>query len=260
MTRQEFVDYCKTYFGMKGGSSQHLELIDTFNSFVKSCKRINGLPRTTQFAKGWAWCAQFASTMAIKCGMAMETMPVEMSCTNLIKEAQAMGIWEEDESIMPSVGDWVIYDWDDGTDYANTDNKGGPEHVGIVVEADGSYFKVIEGNYSNQVKYRDLKRNARYLRGFIRPKFPDEPEQPKPTPAPAPAPSGIHLPILIRGSKGADVKVLQAMLNYKTGAGLEIDGSFGSKTEAAVIFAQKGFGVTADGEVGPITWARLIAM
>lgn len=66
-----------------------------------------------------------------------------------------------------------------------------------------------------------------------------------------------NTPTLRRGSQGDAVETLQAMLNAKYGYNLEIDGNFGSKTEAAVKDFQKKHGLTADGIVGAKTWKAL---
>ena len=62
--------------------------------------------------------------------------------------------------------------------------------------------------------------------------------------------------ILKKGSKGDEVEVLQHLLNVK-GHKVTIDGDFGVKTEVAVKAYQKAKGLTADGIVGPKTWAAL---
>lgn len=67
--------------------------------------------------------------------------------------------------------------------------------------------------------------------------------------AAAPAASGG---VLRRGSKGDDVKKLQAAL------GLTADGDFGPGTEAALKKWQAANGLTADGVAGPKTLAKLI--
>lgn len=62
--------------------------------------------------------------------------------------------------------------------------------------------------------------------------------------------------ILRRGSKGEQVKTLQRLLGFK---GDDVDGSFGKQTLAAVVAFQRANGLVADGEVGPLTWAKLAA-
>lgn len=54
-----------------------------------------------------------------------------------------------------------------------------------------------------------------------------------------------------QGSKGADVKYLQAKL------GLKQDSIFGPATKAKVVAWQKSKGLTPDGIVGPKSWAKL---
>ena len=58
------------------------------------------------------------------------------------------------------------------------------------------------------------------------------------------------------GSRGDDVKALQNALNA-AGYSLDVDGIFGSKTQAAVKQYQKSQGLTVDGIVGKNTWGAL---
>jgi cell wall-associated NlpC family hydrolase len=72
-------------------------------------------------------------------------------------------------------------------------------------------------------------------------------------------PTGLYdngLPTLRRGNQGEYVRMLQQALNQE-GAGLEVDGKFGSKTEAAVKNFQQSNGLKADGICGPKTWEEL---
>ncbi len=73
----------------------------------------------------------------------------------------------------------------------------------------------------------------------------------------------INLSILKRGSKGEEVKTVQRLLKAmgytdNHGKALEIDGSFGSKTEYAVKSFQRGAGISADGVIGSDTWNCLL--
>jgi peptidoglycan hydrolase-like protein with peptidoglycan-binding domain len=64
-------------------------------------------------------------------------------------------------------------------------------------------------------------------------------------------------PVLKRGSKGQDVEDLQQALlelDFKPG---EADGVFGVYTESAIKAFQKWTQLSADGIVGPDTWAKL---
>lgn len=65
-------------------------------------------------------------------------------------------------------------------------------------------------------------------------------------------------PVLRQGAKGAAVVELQSLLN-RAGASpaLVVDGDFGARTSGAVLAFQRGRGLTADGIVGPQTWAAL---
>ncbi|GAA4908400.1 penicillin-insensitive murein endopeptidase [Streptomyces coeruleoprunus] len=57
---------------------------------------------------------------------------------------------------------------------------------------------------------------------------------------------------------GPAVKAVQHLLNAKRGAGLTVDGVFGSGTTAAVKSFQSHAGLGADGIVGPTTWRNLL--
>lgn len=79
-----------------------------------------------------------------------------------------MGIWVENDAYKPSAGDMILYDWQDS---GSGDNTGSADHIGIVVSVSGSTIKVIEGNMSNAVGYRNIAVNGKYIRGFVTPKY-----------------------------------------------------------------------------------------
>lgn len=75
-------------------------------------------------------------------------------------------------------------------------------------------------------------------------------------PDPGPTPMPAAMPTLHPGDKGDAVKVLQRALHAR-GRTLAIDGHFGPLTLTAVRAFQEQWGLTADGIVGPKTWAAL---
>lgn len=74
-----------------------------------------------------------------------------------------------------------------------------------------------------------------------------------------PTPPTLPQPILSLGSRGEAVVRLQQRLKTLGFLSGPADGDFGPGTQAAVIEAQRRFGLTADGVVGPSTWAALEA-
>lgn len=158
--RKTFVDAATRWLGYNEGDGSHKIIIDTYNT-------LSPLPRSYQVKYTDAWCATFVSAVAVKCGYT-DIIPVECSCSQMITIAKTMGIWEERDNYTPTPGDLVLYDWQDtGTG----DNVGNPDHVGIVASVVDSSFVVIEGNYSNAVKYRPMHKNSKYIRGYICPHF-----------------------------------------------------------------------------------------
>ncbi|MEU9446285.1 peptidoglycan-binding protein [Streptomyces sp. NPDC048304] len=61
-----------------------------------------------------------------------------------------------------------------------------------------------------------------------------------------------------QGSTGQAVSAVQSQLNAH-GAGLTVDGAFGSATDSAVRSFQSAHGLSVDGIVGPDTWQALVA-
>lgn len=159
-TREEYVNEAKKYVGCKTSNGTHKFIIDGYNE-------IKPLPRGYRVQYTDPWCATFASFVAKKCN-ALDIIPAECSCGRMVVLAHQMGIWTERDDYHPSLGDLILYDWDDR---GQGDCTGNPDHVGIVSRLTDTNFVVIEGNKSNAVSTRTLGYNARYIRGFITPKF-----------------------------------------------------------------------------------------
>lgn len=145
------------------GKDKKQFIIDTYNKYYFNTKR------KVKMQNNWPWCACTWSALAIDLGLT-DKMPVEISCGELIKLAQEMGIWEERDEYIPEPGDAVLYDWDDS---GSGDNVSWPDHIGTVVYVNkaSGYFVVVEGNYNDAIKKRTVSINGRYIRGFITPKY-----------------------------------------------------------------------------------------
>ncbi|MBQ1349072.1 MAG: peptidoglycan-binding protein [Ruminococcus sp.] len=249
--RAKVVATAKKYLGRKESDGGHRRFIDAYNGFKP-------LPRNHRMTYSAAWCATFVSAIAIECGLT-EIIPVECGCSLMIGLYKKLGRWREDENYIPKAGDIIFYDWDDGKDFAVTDNTGSPEHVGIVTDVSGGVIAVVEGNKGGAVGVRYVRVNGRYIRGFG---LPDYAKLATPEVKPAPKPISKKCPysepkaLIKMGSRGDGVRWVQWCLN-KTGAKLKVDGYFGVLTQAAVLRFQKKQKLAQDGIVGTKTRAAL---
>lgn len=249
--RAKVVATAKKYIGCKEQDGSHKRFVDRYNSF-------NPLPRNHRMTYAAAWCATFVSAVAIECALT-DIIPVECGCGYMISLYKKLGRWREDENYTPKAGDVIFYDWEDGTDYATTDDVGSPKHVGIVSGTTCGIISVIEGNKGDAVAFRTVTVNGRYIRGYG---LPDYASKAKVTSTPKPKQKCHYSEPkknLKLGSKGNGVKWIQWHLN-KCGASLKVDGSFGTLTKAATIKFQKNNNLMCDGVVGVKTRAKLKAM
>ena len=150
----------RAWLGCKESDGSHKKIIDLYN-------RYKPLPRGYKVKYSDSWCATFVSAVAIASGMA-DLIPPECSCQQMIELMKKKGIWVENENRTPKPGDIIFYDWQDS---GAGDNKGTADHVGIVEKVDGNKITVIEGNYNDSVKRREIAVNGRYIRGYGVPKY-----------------------------------------------------------------------------------------
>lgn len=158
--RQKPGNWLAQYKGIAEGSEQHKAILKVFND--------SGLCTRYKMTVNDAWCATSVSAAFIAVGLSNIFPCVECSCENMINLAIIAGIWVENDAYVPDVGDVILYDWDDN---GVGDCTGWSDHVGIVVSCDGSTIRVIEGNKSNTVGYRDIAVNGKCIRGFITPHY-----------------------------------------------------------------------------------------
>lgn len=69
----------------------------------------------------------------------------------------------------------------------------------------------------------------------------------------------VEIKVLKKGAKGETVRALQALL-VGYGHSIDVDGSFGGKTDTAVRAYQKANGLSVDGSVGGKTWRKLLGV
>ena len=158
--RQKVVSIAQSYIGCKESDGSHRKIIDLYNSH-KPLARGYAMKYTD------AWCSTFASAVAIAAGLT-DIIPTECGCEKHIQLFKNIGSWQENDAYVPSPGDYVFYDWDDS---GAGDCTGSADHVGIVEKVSGQTITVIEGNYSNSVKRRNIAVNGRYIRGYGVPKY-----------------------------------------------------------------------------------------
>lgn len=162
--REKIVAIMRGWIGLKRADKSHAPIIDTYNSHTP-------LPRGYRVTYKDDYCAATVSAAAIKVGYT-DIMPVECSCSKLIEQAKSMGIWQENDAYVPSPADLILYDWQDGPNFAIADNKGAADHVGMVEKVVGTTITIMEGNMnSGIVGRRTLVVNGRYIRGYICPQY-----------------------------------------------------------------------------------------
>lgn len=158
-----FVETALSWLGAKEGDTRHKEIIDTYNAHKP-------LARGYALSYSDPWCAAFVSFVSIKCGYT-SIIPTECSCSKLIEKFKAIKCYFEDESRTPAPGDVIFYDWEDD---GSGDNKGTPNHVGIVAVVNDGKISVVEGNKDNAVAIRNIPVDGQYIRGYAVPAFDDK--------------------------------------------------------------------------------------
>lgn len=203
--RSEIVKQAQSWLGCKESNGSHKKIIDLYNAH-------------TPLARGYKvkytdhWCATFVSACAIKCGYTA-IIPTECGCEAMINLFKKKGDWVENDKYVPSAGDIIFYDWGDS---GLGDNKGHSDHVGIVENVVGSTITVIEGNYSESVKRRNIQVNGKYIRGYGIPDYTKE--------ATKPADSDVKTKSATKGAESKDTSLagqytVTANLNMRDGAG-----------------------------------------
>lgn len=221
--RELFVNTAIQYLGCKESNGSHKKIIDLYNT-------ISPLPVKYKMSYSDAWCAAFVSAVAWQCGITDIVFP-ECGCGRMIKLYQNKNRWQENDAYVPEIGDVIFYDWSDS---GYGDNTSGADHVGIVCEVNGNQFKVIEGNKSDAVGYRNMTVNGRYIRGFGLPDFANASGSAGTMIVSTTASGGSTIS---SNNYSTQIRQYQEWLNTTYNAKLKVDGLFGNLTKKAVVKA-----------------------
>lgn len=158
--RQSVVNVMRGWLGYSEKNGKFRSIIDLYNTQ-------RPLPRGYKVQYTDEWCAATVTAAGMKAGLS-DIILGECSCSRMIALYQAVGRWMENDAYRPQPGDIIMYDWDDT---GAGENKGAPEHVGIVAEVKGNTLTIIEGNKGQAVATRTMTVNGRYIRGYCLPDY-----------------------------------------------------------------------------------------
>lgn len=157
--RQKVAGTALALVGIKEGTAGHKKIIDIYNAQRK-------LPRGYKMTYTDAWCAATMTYIGIILGIPNIILP-ECSCSAMIELYKKAGRWEEWDAFVPRPGDLVMYAWKG----QKGENTLAPDHVGMVVSVEGKTIRVVEGNYDNQVKIREICVEYVKVRGYCLPDY-----------------------------------------------------------------------------------------
>lgn len=164
--RQSVVDVMRGWLGWTEANGKFRRIIDLYNTQ-------NPLPRRYPVKYNDEWCAATVTAAGMAAGL-QDIIYGECGCSKMIALYEARGLWVEDDAYIPSPGDIIMYDWDDS---GLGDNRGNPDHVGVVEQVVGGTITIIEGNKGGAVARRKLAVNGRYIRGYCTPDYAGKAEE-----------------------------------------------------------------------------------
>lgn len=157
--RRKVADTALALVGIKEGTAEHKRIIDIYNA---QCK----LPRGYKMTYTDAWCAATMTYIGIILDIIHIILP-ECSCSRMIKLYDDKDRWMEADDYVPDLADIVMFDWD----ARKGECTGAPDHTGMIVGKKGNTIMVLEGNYDNQVKIREICVEYIKVRGYCLPDY-----------------------------------------------------------------------------------------
>lgn len=167
-TVNDILKAARSWLGYSEANGKFKEILDLYNSHKPLARRYK-IKYTDE------WCDCFVSACAIKAG-AVDLIGTEVGCEKHVAVFKKKGIWIEDGSKKPQVGDIILFNWDDNTQ----PNNGNSDHIGIVEQQYGNTIVCIEGNLNGSVARRTINVGWGYIRGFARPKYAEATEAVEP--------------------------------------------------------------------------------
>lgn len=154
----QFLHFVCSYNNVRENSTEHRHIVDTYN-------RIKPLPVGYKVSYTDSWCAVFVS-FCFRVFFPDIVFPYECSCSRMvakIKDMYPQKLHINGKHSMngykPKSGDVVFYRF----------RIGQIDHVGIIINATPVSMLVIEGNYSDSVKIREVKYDNPNIYGYFEP-------------------------------------------------------------------------------------------
>jgi GH25 family lysozyme M1 (1,4-beta-N-acetylmuramidase) len=163
VTADDIIAIMRGWIGLSKSNKSHKVIIDTYNSYLPH-------PRGYAVTYDDDYCDTTVSAAFVKAGNVDIIGGIECGVEEHVKKFIKEGIWIEDGSIVPQVGDIICYNWDTGVQ----PNNGFSDHIGIVesINLGGKSFTTLEGNMlGGVVGRRTVNVGDGYIRGFARPKY-----------------------------------------------------------------------------------------
>lgn len=157
--RQKVADTALSLLGIKEGTAEYKRIVDIYNAQHE-------LPKGYAMSYDDAWCAATMTYIGIILEISNIILP-ECSCSRMIKLYDDKDRWMEADDYVPEPGDLVMYAWKG----QKGENTLAPDHVGMVVGVEGKSIKVVEGNYDDQVKIREICVEYVKVRGYCLPDY-----------------------------------------------------------------------------------------
>ena len=160
-TAEDILKIMRSWIGLSRAAGTHKIIIDTYNSYT---------PHPRGYAVSYTddYCDTTVSAAFVKAGAVDIIGGIECGVEEHVKKFINEGIWIEDGTITPKVGDIITYNWDSNIQ----PNNGWSDHIGIVETVGNGSFTTIEGNMTGGiVGRRTVRIGDGNIRGFARPKY-----------------------------------------------------------------------------------------